>query len=121
MSRIDVTLSSGLKIGQTTEKEVTLREASAGDMIDATSDAEKVVMTPDGYQLVASPALVGIGVLARQIEKLGSFDGAVTVSMLRGLTQADLAALQEAADKLDRAALEAVSKRGRNHPPSKGA
>ena len=114
-----IELTTPVMIGAEECRVVTLREVSAGDVIEAQEEAEKLVMTLDGPQLLASPSLVGLGVLRRQVVKIGeNIDGPVDVATLKRLSVTDLNALQDAADAMDRT-LEAevakaqLAKRGR--------
>jgi phage FluMu protein gp41 len=116
MRTIDVTLDQGLTIGNTTHKKAVIREATAGDVIEATEESEKVVKTPDGYELLASNTLVGINVLRRQIVSVGDYKGPLTVGEMKHLSPGDLRLLQIKAEQLESAALE-VALRGRLETP----
>jgi phage FluMu protein gp41 len=114
-----VKLTTPIRIGDNEYSEITLREPTAGDVIEAQEEAEKLVMTPDGPALVASPSKVGLGVLRRQVAKIGdTIDGPADITTLKRLTPIDLNRLQNAADAMD-AALDAevaaalVDRRGR--------
>jgi phage FluMu protein gp41 len=113
MRTIDVTLDQGLTIKETTHKIAVIREATAGDVIEATEESEKVVKTPDGYELLASNTLVGIHVLRRQIVSVGDYKGPLTLSEMKHLSPGDLRLLQVKAEQLESAALE-VALRGRS-------
>ncbi len=119
MANITLALPDGLKIGEEVHKEAELREASAGDMIAAMSDTEKVIATPEGYQIAANPALVGIAVLGRQIVRIGTHKGPLTMAEMGYLSAMDLSLLQAEADKLEQAALNRIAERGRHSAPSK--
>ncbi len=122
MSTIEVTLQKGLRVGQISHTIAVLREPSAGDVIDASMDAEKVVMVPTGVdgaghavmepQLVTSPTLVGINVLRRQIVRIGAIDGPLERELLDKLSPTDLNLLQAKAQELEAASIE-VAQRGR--------
>lgn len=121
MAEITVDLIGGLTIGETAHKQALLREASAGDLIDAQMESEKVIMVPgaDGQSsepaLVCSPSLVGLNVLRRQIVKIGEHQGPLSLEELRRLGNAgDLALLQEAAFKLEQASLKPLVAQGRD-------
>lgn len=117
-------LMDGITIGQGTEAEthhhVVLRQPTAADVIDAMQAAEKVVPTPEGYQLVSSPALMGIELMRRQVKKLGSLQGPLSVNNLRLLTGEDMAILQSNIEKLDEATAKEISERGRVSPARAG-
>ncbi len=114
MATIRATLSTGLKIGDAVYTEAEIREANAGDLIDATDESEKAVKTPDGYQLIASPTQVGLNTLRRQIVRVGEYKGPLSMAELRRLTAADLSVLQEKAQQLDTASLSEITDRGRD-------
>ena len=51
MAGLTVELTKGLQIKDTVHTEAEIREATAGDLIDATEESEKVVRTPEGLIL----------------------------------------------------------------------
>lgn len=113
-----IPLTTPVTIGKNECHEIILREATGGDVIEAQEEAEKLVMTADGPQLVASPSLVGLGVLRRQVVKVGEVDGPVDLATLKRLSVHDLNEVQGRADAMDTAmesaALKArAEKRGR--------
>ena len=116
-----VTLNKGLKVGEVVHKEAELREATAGDFIDAAEESEKLVLTPEGnYVLIASPTLVGLNTLRRQIVKIGEYDGPLTMREVKMLSSGDINRLQNAAGKLDAAAAaEELAQRGRGNGAQK--
>jgi len=108
-----VTLRNGLKVGEAIHKEAEIREATGGDFIDATEESERLCQTPEGnYILVASPTLVGINTLRRQIVRIGDYAGPLTTAEMKKLSGRDISLLQTAAEKLDDAA-NAVAERGK--------
>lgn len=114
MATVHVTLNKGLRVGEEVHVEAEIREASAGDLIDATEESEKLVATPDGgFQLLASPTLVGLNCLRRQIVRVGEHPGPLTLGELRKLSAHDLSLLQEKAQLLETASLKEVADRGR--------
>lgn len=113
MATITVTLNKGLIIGETIHKEAEIREATAGDLIEATEESEKVVLTPDGYQLVASPTMVGLNTLRRQIVRIGEHQGPLTLGELKKLSSTDISLLQEKAETVEAASLREFADRGR--------
>ena len=113
MATVKVALNKGLTIGDEKHTEAEIREASAGDLIDATDESEKLTLTPDGYQLIASPTAVGLNTLRRQIVRVGTYDGPLSMGELKKLSAVDISLLQEGAARLDSATMEEVSKRGR--------
>ena len=104
---------TGLKIGDTVHTEFEIREATAADLIEATEESERLVMTADGPALVASPTLVGLNTLRRQIVRIGDYPGPIAIAELKKLTAVDLSILQEKAESLDAATLRGISGRGR--------
>ncbi|BBO75194.1 hypothetical protein DSCW_26110 [Desulfosarcina widdelii] len=113
MATISVPLKDGLKIGNAVHKDAELREYTAGDMIDACAAAEKVVATPAGPALVASPTMTDMELLCRQIVRIGDHKGPLALAEMRNLSGRDLAALQGAAEALDSGADQAADQRGR--------
>ncbi|WP_018169088.1 phage tail assembly protein [Thioalkalivibrio sp. ALMg9] len=119
---VTVTLVDGIDIGGETHREVVLREATAGDVLDAQEEAERLVYTPGSSggmepALVTSPSRVGVEVLRRQVVSVGDVSGPVDLKMMRRLSPQDLNTLLERAEALDGAAVSAVeggtNKRGR--------
>ncbi|MBU1611929.1 MAG: phage tail assembly protein [Proteobacteria bacterium] len=118
MAQITITLFTGLKVGEEMLKDVTMRDVTAGDIIEANEESEKAVITTDGPQLVMSPTLVGLNVLRRQIVSIGNIKGPISISELKKLTPHDLNQLQVQADAMDDAVAAEIigkemTKRGR--------
>lgn len=127
MAEINVPLPTGSKYGERTAVVAVLRELGTADIIGAGEDAEKCVLGPDGeYHLVMSPTLSGLHLLRRQIVRLEDnagtvIDGPLDVPMFLKLEPADFLAVQQAAEKLDKSAqdaLERMTERGRDRPAS---
>lgn len=114
MATVNVTLQTGLTIGEAVHVAAEIREATAGDLIDACLESERLVETKDGPQLVQSPTLVGLHTLRRQIVKVGDHPGPLGMPELRKLSSLDLSLLQEKARDLEVAALREVTARGRD-------
>jgi phage FluMu protein gp41 len=110
-AEVTVTLVDGLKVGEDVLKDAVLREITAGDIIDAQEESEKLVLTPAGPQLVPSPSLTGLNVLRRQIVRIGNVGGPLDLKMLKRLAPHDLNLLQAEADKLDQAVAAEVSRK----------
>ncbi|EAM8767304.1 hypothetical protein BSZ44_05515 [Salmonella enterica] len=111
-------LIDGLPFGTGNDKEmqfdVTFRELSAGDLIDAQVASEKVVMTKEGPVLVSSPALMGLEMLRRQIAKVGCINGPLPLHLLKSLSQQDFQRLSIATELRDMAMAASLSNdRGR--------
>ena len=119
MGTITGTLPRGLKTlkdkVETLHAAVVLRESTVGDLLAATDEAEKCVLTPDGHKLIASPTLVTVGVLRRQVVSIGEIQGPLSLLELRKLHPEDLGELQRLAAQLDGAAgQEEIPDRGRD-------
>ncbi|MEW4983067.1 MAG: phage tail assembly protein [Cycloclasticus sp.] len=129
MSIVEVPLEHGLKLGEAILKVATLRESTAGDVIEAQEEAEKLIMVPDENgqlqpQLVPSPTMVGVHVLRRQIKSIDDVSGPLSLEQLKTLHPEDLNALQNMANKLDQAAevvAEAIETRGRSDQSGENA
>lgn len=118
-AEVTVSLVDGLKVGEDVLKDAVLREITAGDILDAQEESEKLMLTPTGPQLVPSPSLVSTNVLRRQIVRIGNVNGPMSRKDLSRLSPHDLNLLQAEADKLDRAVAASVvqkelDSRGRN-------
>lgn len=113
MATKKVRLKTGLQVGEERHFEAEIREATVADMLDATEESEKVVRTAEGYQLVTSPLLVGVNTLRRQIVRIGTYDGPLSMAEIRKLPPYDLDTLQAAADTLEQATMQEVMARGR--------
>jgi phage FluMu protein gp41 len=118
MATINVTLKQGLKIGDTSHLAAVIREATAGDMIEATEESERPVFIEDeGYKLLVSSTMLGINTLRRQIVNIGDHPGPLTMGEIKKLTAHDLNLLQEKAIILENGTLEAIDGRGRDRAP----
>lgn len=119
MAETTINLQDGLTLGETTYTKVVLRTPTAGDLLDAQTEAERPVMTPTGYELLASPSAMSIGVLRRQVKRLENgngikIDGPLEIDQLKRLSTADLDVLNAEAEQLDSAVAREVHKRGRD-------
>lgn len=112
MAEVTFNLTDGLTEGSATHTECVLREPTAGELIDASEEAEKLVVHHFEPQLVTSPTLVGVNILRRQIVRIGDIQGPIERDMLNKLSVHDLNLIQRKAKALEHAAL-AVSQRGR--------
>jgi phage FluMu protein gp41 len=111
---VTVHLEKGLTIGGVTHTEAVIRETTAGDIIDASEESERLFPTPEGYELVQSPSQTAMNTLRRQIVSIGEIEGPLELAVLKKLSGDDLAEIQIKAQTLDAVALEAAS-RGRDH------
>lgn len=124
MAGIEFDLHDGLKVGETVHKKVTLREPTAGDVIDAMQEAERPVATPQGWQLVTSAVALGLGVMRRQVVSIGEHPGPLQMAELRKLSARDLDLLQAKATELEGAAAAKAARetaergRGDGQPPA---
>lgn len=121
MSTETITLKDGFRVGDQVHTVVTLKLPSAGDIIDAGVEAERAVLTEQGYVLLMSPTLTAQHVLRRQIVCIGTHPGPLTLSELKKLSADDLQLLQLKAEGLDGALLKALESRGRSEAPGEGA
>lgn len=113
MATITVPLKHGWKIGDTVHQEVTLRELTPEDIIEASLESERAVMTEHGYQFMLSPTLMGLNLVLRQLDQVGDFKGPFTRKMIARLHRDDWEVLQLEIEQIDRAGSEALQKRGR--------
>lgn len=111
-------LKNGIPLGVGDDCEmqydVTFRELTAGDVIDAQVASERVVSTPQGPQLVSSPAQMGLEMLRRQIASIGTIKGPVSLIHLKKMSHQDFHRLSLALELKDQAAASALgTNRGR--------
>jgi phage FluMu protein gp41 len=119
---IEIELEKGLRAGEIQHTKAIIRKPTAGDIIEATQESERVVATPDGWQLATSNALLGLNILRRQIEKIGDLKGPFTLEMMKKLSGIDLDLLQTTAIALDEAMqkkIKAMTERGRSEDTQK--
>ncbi len=112
MATIETELSTGLKLDGEPQRHAILRDATAGDIIEANAESEKLVATPDGYQLLSSPTMVAALVLGKQVKSIGEIPGPLSLRQIKMLTPEDYHLLQTDAQKLEVASAE-VAQRGR--------
>lgn len=118
MATISLTLRDGLPFGKGEEAalqhDASLRSLTAGDIIDARLESERVVDTPSGPRLVTSPELMALNVLRRQVTRVGVINGPLSIANLRSLSHHDLQLLEGESDALEAAELaERLGNRGR--------
>jgi phage FluMu protein gp41 len=114
MATATVTLAQGLTIGETVHREAEIREATAGDVLDAMAEAERVVIVEGNPELLQSPARMALALLRRRVVRIGTFEGPFTPEIIKRLSAADLEALQHESARLDTASLkEALSTAGK--------
>ncbi|EER46115.1 MULTISPECIES: phage tail assembly protein [Pasteurellaceae] len=111
---MQLVLQTGLMYGDEPQYEVTLRELTTGDLLDAEVAAERMIMSPDGVPvLVKSPALFGYEILRRQIASIGKIQGPITMKMLRSMTSEDLQRISVFAETWEATKATQVVERGR--------
>ncbi|TKA91813.1 hypothetical protein FAZ79_00470 [Guyparkeria sp. SB14A] len=113
MAKTEVELVDGLKLDGEPQRHAVLREPTAGDVIEANAEAEKMVPTPDGYQLLVSPTMVGAIVLGKQVVSIGEIPGPLSLRQVKMLSPTDYQRLQFKAQALESASAE-VAQRGRD-------
>ncbi|MCR9657266.1 phage tail assembly protein [Vibrio parahaemolyticus] len=122
MSKTKFKLDHGLKTSEKTHFEVELRELTAGDIIEAEEDAEKLVnagtATAPNYVLVRSDIKASMAILCRQIARIGDIQGPMEQRDLKKLHPEDLFMIQQHADAMDKAAAQStgvvVAERGKS-------
>lgn len=121
MTTIDITLKDGIRIGETIHQKIRLRELTIGEQLQAHTDAERVVATPNGYTLVPSPSLLTFLTLLRQIVLVNDPGVFVSEEQLKKCSARDFDALIIASGKLETVILEAAEARGRINGPEKAS
>lgn len=114
-----VTLEKGLMVGEKQHIKATLRPLSAGDIIAAMEESERVIMAPNGEgkfepTLLLSNALMGVNTLRRQVASLGEIQGPLEVEQFKLLSDIDLDLLQKGVTAMDMATAKAIVERGRD-------
>ena len=100
----EIKLIDGIKIGETVHKDVTLRDLTARDILEAHEAAERVVIGAQGSPVVvASPVRVGMETLRRRIGRLGNLQMPLSLAELLSLSERDLDILQDAVDEIEKA------------------
>lgn len=114
MSNITCELVDGMMLGEEKQTLVTLRPATAGDVIEATEESEKLFNTPEGPALVASPTLVATHMLCKQIVSVGDIPAPISLDMLKKLTPNDMELLHKKIAEIEIASMEVTLSRGRS-------
>lgn len=83
-------LRHGFSIAGVTHKDFSLREATVDDLLDAELEAD-----------VSKPLNFNAQLMARQLVKVGSFEGPFTVNMIRRLKPVDWRLLRAAQSEID--------------------
>lgn len=119
MAIMTLELKDGLTFGENVYKEVGLRELTPKDVFESQLAAEKVGMIDGRPYAYTSDVQMGMELLARQVEYIGSIQGPLSLKELLKLTTADFAELQAKASELDQLLLpedvmEGIEERGRS-------
>lgn len=107
-------LEDGLLLVQKTHKKCVIRPLTAGDILDAQQDSERLMATPNGFELVVSDSALGFHLARRQIVTLGDIKGPLKVDDMRLLSGRDLNKIHKELEALDEAVAGALAKRGRD-------
>jgi phage FluMu protein gp41 len=113
-------LIDGLKPVKDLHRTCTIRTATAGDVIDAQTAAERVVHTADGPLLLVSDSKMGWEMTKRQVVCIGGIEGPLSDEDMRALSGRDLNLIGAKIEALDSAAWKAAqeqAKRGRDEGP----
>ena len=113
-------LIDGLKPVKDLHRTCTIRTATAGDVIDAQTAAERVVHTADGPLLLVSDSKMGWEMTKRQVVSIGGIKGPLEEEHMRALSGRDLNLIGAKIEALDSAAWKAAqeqAKRGRDEGP----
>jgi len=111
MSKIEVTLIHGYKLGERTLKNAFIRPYSAADLMDAEEESEKLIATTNAegeieHKLVLSPALYGRNIFRRQVVGIDDLSGPFTIDELtENLHLEDFVLLQQKTEELDEASI----------------
>ncbi|HHC6515881.1 TPA: phage tail assembly protein [Vibrio parahaemolyticus] len=118
MAIMTFNLEHGLQVGDSAHFEVGLRELTPSDIFDAQMASEKVGLIDGRPYAYVSNTQMGMELLCRQVEYIGSVQGPFTFKELMKLAPQDFSLLQQQAQVLDDAmlpeeTLEALESRGR--------
>ncbi|SAP98046.1 Mu-like prophage FluMu protein gp41 [Klebsiella oxytoca] len=123
MAEMNITLKHGYVAGKGTDdeiryKEVTFRELTSKDVIDAQLEAERVVIGENGKAVAyCSEVLMGLGMLRRQIASVGEIPGPLSLKQIYAFHPEDLELLSSKAAALDDLLSETA---GRGRPGAAG-
>ncbi|EJG1588481.1 phage tail assembly protein [Vibrio parahaemolyticus] len=111
-------LQDGFNFVEAVYHEVGLKELSPKDVFDAQMAAEKIGIVEGRPYAYTSDVQMGMELLCRQVEFIGSVQGPISVKEILKLSPKDFALLQMKATELDQVlfeddTLEAVEARGR--------
>ncbi|SYT14726.1 phage tail assembly protein [Klebsiella pneumoniae] len=123
MAEMKITLKHGYVAGKGTDdeiryKEVTFRELTSKDVIDAQLEAERVVIGENGKAVAyCSEVLMGLALLRMQILWVGEIPGPLSLKQLYSFHPEDLELLSSTASKMDDLVTETT---GRGRPDAAG-
>jgi len=109
MAIIDVPLIVGYKIGEDLLYDAKIRDITAGDIIESQVNAERLMQTENGPELVTSPTLAGVHMLRRQIVSIGNVNGPLSLDEIYRLDPLDYNLLQSKAEELETAAMKKIT------------
>lgn len=98
---MQIKLKDGFLVGDEYITELTLRKITTGDLLDSEVAAEQVKLTAQGYQLIASSAVMSAELYRRSVAKIGDLDGPLSMKQLKSLSMIDYNLLRNAYDALN--------------------
>ncbi|MFQ1041437.1 phage tail assembly protein [Gilliamella sp. CG16] len=98
---MEIKLTNGLQIGDERVTTLTLRRLTTGDLLDSEMAAEQVKLTSQGFQLIASAAVMSAELYRRSVAKIGDLDGPLSMGQLKSLSLTDYNLLRNAYDALN--------------------
>lgn len=119
MSNLTIDLVDGFKVGDATHMQVEIRKLNLGEMLDVMDKAEKLVQTPAGYELIATPARIEFYQILKMLSLPADPDAIVTENLLKRMSANDYNIILLAMISLERAEINKGSeKRGRDITPA---
>ncbi len=103
MPEVVVELKHGIVVNGATHKRITIKTLTVGESLAAVDAAEKLVPTPNGYQLIASNARLMFFNVLKASHLTDDPDVVLTENVFKGLQGEDFDLLVEAAAGLDSA------------------
>lgn len=102
-------LIDGVEKFGTKHSTVTIREATAGDIINASTESERVFMTAEGPVLLVSPSQMAANMTRRRIVSIGAIKD-IDAELLSELSATDLNEINIQIDLMDKAVSKEVAK-----------
>lgn len=106
---MQIKLKDGLLIGDERVTDLTLRKLTTGDLLDSEVAAEQVKLTSQGYQLIASSAVMSAELYRRSVLKIGDLSGPMSIKQLKSLSMVDYNLLRSAYDTLNNPVISEVA------------